>query len=54
MAYLYQLEDQNGSTLLKIVIGDFSLLQDGQGYYDASVEFASESKKVIKEIAENL
>ena len=48
VAYLYQLEDQNGSTLLKIVIGDFSLLQDGQGYYDASVEFVSESKKLLR------
>ncbi|MGJ9384203.1 SRPBCC family protein [Salipaludibacillus sp. CF4.18] len=53
VAYLYQLEDQNGSTLLKIEIGDFSLLKDGQKYYDASVEFASESKKVIKQLAEN-
>ena len=54
VTYLYQLEDLNGSTLLKIEIGDFSLLKDGQDYYDASVEFASESKKVIKELAENL
>ena len=54
VAYLYQLEDLNGSTSLKIKIGDFSLLKDGQDYYDASVEFASESKKVIKELAENL
>jgi len=54
VAYLYQLEDLNGSTLLKIEIGDFSLLKDGQDYYDASVEFASESKQVIKELAENL
>lgn len=54
VAYIYRLEDQNGSTLLKIEIGDFSLLENGQDYYDASVEFAAESKKVIKEIAESL
>ena len=54
VAYLYQLENLNGSTLLKIEIGDFSLLKNGQDYYDASVEFASESKNVIKELAENL
>lgn len=54
VAYLYQLEDRQGSTLLTIEIGDFSLLRNGQDYYDASVEFASESKKVIKELAEKL
>ncbi|WP_042148275.1 SRPBCC domain-containing protein [Paucisalibacillus sp. EB02] len=54
IAYLYQLEDSNGNTLLKIQIGDFSVLNSGQDYYDASVEFASESKKVIKELAEKL
>lgn len=54
VAYLYQLEDVNNGTLLKIEIGDFSLLRVGQDYYDASVEFASESKEVIKKLAENL
>ncbi|WP_428909572.1 SRPBCC family protein [Niallia sp. Krafla_26] len=54
VAYRYQLEDLNGSTLLKMEIGDFSLLKNGQNYYDASVEFASEAKNVIKELAENL
>ncbi|MEH6942004.1 SRPBCC domain-containing protein [Bacillus sp. JJ722] len=53
VAYLYQLEDRNGSTLLKIEIGDFSLIKNGQMYYDASVDFASKSKQVIKELAEN-
>ncbi len=52
VAYLYQLEDLHGCTLLKIKIGDFSLIKDGQPYYDASVEFAAESKKVIKQLAE--
>jgi len=54
VAYRYQLEDLNNSTLLKIEIGDFSLLKNGQDYYDASLEFASESIKIIKELAENL
>lgn len=54
VAYRYQLEDRNGSTLLKIEIGDFSLLKNGQDYYDASVEFASNSKEVIKKLAERL
>ncbi|MCP3740337.1 hypothetical protein [Rossellomorea sp. BNER] len=54
IAYLYQLEDRGSSTLLKIEIGDFSLIKDGQMYYDASVEFASEAKKMIKDLAESL
>lgn len=54
VAYRYTLEDQNGSTLLKIEIGDFSLLKNGQDYYDASVDFASQAKEVIKQLAERL
>lgn len=54
IAYTYQLEDQNGKTFLTIEIGDFSLLPNGQNYYDASVQFAAESKKVIKQLAESL
>jgi len=54
VAYVYRLEDQGGKTLLKIEIGDFSLLQNGQDYSDASVEFASNAKKAIKQLAENL
>jgi uncharacterized protein YndB with AHSA1/START domain len=54
IAYLYELEESNGNTVLTIQIGDFSLLKNGQDYYDASVEFASESKKVMKELAESL
>lgn len=52
VAYTYKLEGQNRGTLLKMEIGDFSLLEDGQNYYDASVEFASGAKKAIKELAE--
>ena len=54
VAYTYRLQEQNGQTLLSIEIGDFSLLEGGQDYYDASVQFASESKKVLKNLAENL
>lgn len=54
IAYTYRLEDQDGKTLLKIEIGDFALLPNGQDYYDGSVQFAAESKKVIKVLAESL
>lgn len=53
VAYVYQLEEGDSQTLLKIEIGDFSLIKDGQMYYDASGEFAVNAKKVIKELAEN-
>ncbi|HZH59487.1 MAG TPA: SRPBCC domain-containing protein [Metabacillus sp.] len=52
VAYRYQLEKRGNQTLLKIEIGDFSLISNGQMYYDASVEFAANSKKVIKQLAE--
>lgn len=54
VAYLFQLEERNNRTLLNIEIGDFSLIKDGQMYYDASVEFALKAKKVIKDLAENI
>lgn len=53
IAYLFQLEERGRSTLLKIRIGDFSLIKNGRNYYEASVEFAGNSKKVIKELAES-
>src|SRR5690606_3131586 len=52
VVYRYQLVDQEEGTLLKIEIGDFSLLKDGQMYYDASVEFAKKAKNTIKDLAE--
>ncbi|TWE03243.1 hypothetical protein FB545_0297 [Peribacillus frigoritolerans] len=54
VAYNYQLKEKGDSTLLKIEIGDFSLIKDGKMYYDASVEFASDSKQIIKKLSENL
>jgi uncharacterized protein YndB with AHSA1/START domain len=52
VAYLFHLEEKEGITVLKIEIGDFSLIKDGKMYYDASIEFASNAKKVIKDLAE--
>ncbi|SHF95210.1 SRPBCC family protein [Ornithinibacillus halophilus] len=49
VAYRYFLEEHDGGTLLQIEIGNFSLIKNGQMYYDAV-----ESKKVIKDLAENL
>lgn len=54
VAYNYQLKEKGDSTLLRIEIGDFSLIKDGKMYYDASVEFASHSKQIIKKLSENL
>lgn len=54
VAYNYQLKDKDDSTLLRIEIGDFSLIKDGKMYNDASVEFPSNSKKIIKDLSENL
>ncbi|MEW5593799.1 SRPBCC domain-containing protein [Peribacillus frigoritolerans] len=54
VAYNYQLKEKGDSTLLRIEIGDFSLIKDGKMYYDASVEFASNSKQIIKKLSENL
>jgi hypothetical protein len=54
VAYNYQLKEKGDSTLLRIEIGDFSLIKDGKMHYDASVEFASDSKQIIKKLSENL
>jgi len=53
VAYRYQLEEMGNQTLLKFEIGDFSLFSNGKMYYDASMEFAQNSKHVIKQLAEN-
>lgn len=54
VAYQYKLEKQGSQTLLKIRIGDFAMIENGEMYYEASVEFAEESKKMIKTLAEGL
>jgi uncharacterized protein YndB with AHSA1/START domain len=53
VAYLYQLEEQGSRTLLKIRIGDFSFIKNGQNYYEASAEFAENAKMAIKKLAES-
>ncbi|WP_339183832.1 SRPBCC domain-containing protein [Oceanobacillus sp. FSL W7-1293] len=53
VAYRYLLEPAGSHTKLVIEIGDFSLLDQGKDYYDASVDFAKESSNVIKALAEN-
>lgn len=52
VAYRYQLVEQGEGTFMKIEIGDFSLLKDGQMYHDASVDFAERAKMEIKDLAE--
>jgi uncharacterized protein YndB with AHSA1/START domain len=54
VGYHYTLTEEDEKTLLTIKIGDFSLIQNGQDYYDASIEFAEESKRIIKKLAEDL
>ncbi|WP_261178573.1 hypothetical protein [Anaerobacillus sp. CMMVII] len=54
IAYKYHLEARDNQTVLSIEIGDFALLKKGQMYFDASIEFAESSKKVIKTLAESL
>lgn len=54
VAYHYNLIDKDNQTLLKIEIGDFSIIENGQMYYDASIEFAEVSKAEIKKLAESL
>ncbi|MFD2630395.1 SRPBCC family protein [Oceanobacillus kapialis] len=54
VSYRYIFEEGDNQTVLHITIGDFSPIKDGEMYYEESVKFAEESKKVIKELAENL
>ncbi|GLO65191.1 MULTISPECIES: SRPBCC domain-containing protein [Oceanobacillus] len=54
VAYRFYIEENNDHTLLSIEIGDFSLIENGQMYYDASVEFAEDAKQTIKDLAEGL
>lgn len=52
IAYTYTLSAKNSEILLKIEIGDFAQLPDGERFYDASVEFADAALQKIKELAE--
>ncbi|KIC95079.1 hypothetical protein OI18_08475 [Flavihumibacter solisilvae] len=52
IAYHYILKDNGTTTLLSIRVGDFSLLSNGESFYEASVEFADRAAQKIKELAE--
>jgi uncharacterized protein YndB with AHSA1/START domain len=52
IAYTYEIMELDNGIKLSMKIGDFSLLQNGEDYYEASVEFAQESKQKIKQLAE--
>ncbi|MEZ4619137.1 MAG: SRPBCC domain-containing protein [Caldilineaceae bacterium] len=51
IAYTFTLAAQDEGTLLTITVGDFASLPNGQEYYDASVEFASEAGQKIQQLA---
>lgn len=53
IAYRYYLTEQDGGTLLRTEIGDFSVLPDGQDYYNSSEEFARTALEKIKNLSEN-
>ncbi|KYG34419.1 SRPBCC domain-containing protein [Alkalihalobacillus trypoxylicola] len=53
IAYHYTLQAKGEKTLLKINIGDFALINDGQLYYDASIEFTNQAKTIIKTLSED-
>jgi uncharacterized protein YndB with AHSA1/START domain len=52
ITYTYTLTETDGSTQLLMQVGDFSILPDGQDYYDASLEFVNEAGMKIKQLAE--
>jgi uncharacterized protein YndB with AHSA1/START domain len=52
ITYTYTLNEKDGSTLLSLQVGDFSILPDGQDYYDASLEFVKDAAIKIKQLAE--
>jgi uncharacterized protein YndB with AHSA1/START domain len=52
ITYTYTLAEKDGSTLLSIQVGDFSILPEGQDYYDASQEFVKDAATKIKQLAE--
>lgn len=53
VGYTYEIMADMDKAILKVEIGDFGILENGQEYYDASVEFAHKAMKKIKDIAEN-
>jgi uncharacterized protein YndB with AHSA1/START domain len=53
VAYIYTMSELDKKTKLEIEIGDFSILPNGQDYFNASDEFAKVSIEKIKALAEN-
>jgi uncharacterized protein YndB with AHSA1/START domain len=53
IGYRYDLKEQDSGTLLRLSIGDFSILPDGDDYYKTSKEFAANALGKIKSLAEN-
>lgn len=53
ISYTYRLTEMDGGTILRLDIGDFSVLPDGQDYYGSSLEFARTALEKIKKLAEN-
>lgn len=53
IAYRFYLEENQHGTNLSIDIGDFSLLDQGKQFYEASLDFAEEAAKTIKTLAES-
>jgi len=51
--YAFALSESNGNTILLISVGDWGVLDNGQEYYDASVEFAEDAAQKIKKLAED-
>jgi uncharacterized protein YndB with AHSA1/START domain len=53
IGYRYYLFSEGDGTLLRIEIGDFSVLPDGNDYYGSSIEFAETALEKIKNLSEN-
>jgi uncharacterized protein YndB with AHSA1/START domain len=53
IAYTYRLAHDGVVTTLSIEVGDFSVLPDGEDYYNASVEFGVTALGKIKNLSEN-
>jgi uncharacterized protein YndB with AHSA1/START domain len=53
IAYTYKLFDSGAGVTLELEIGDFSVLSDGEQYYESSKEFAATALEKIKNLSEN-
>lgn len=52
IGYIYRLSENDEGVDLTVTIGDFSVLEDGENYYNASVEFSEVASAKIKILAE--